>query len=94
MGIQIEMNPNYTLYSCRSFFINISLEAGSKPHQVAKMVGHSVSTQSRHYEAMEVKKLATRFTKITSGQIKQSKLNTQFVDKPRKGSSQMSGTPA
>jgi site-specific recombinase XerD len=78
--LEIEINHNYTLYSCRSFFININLEAGSQPHQVAKMVGHSVSTQSRHYEAMEVKKLATRFTKITSGQIKQSRLNTQFVD--------------
>ncbi len=80
MSIQIELNFNYTSYSCGSFFVNINLEAGSQPHQVAKMVGHSVSTQSRHYEAMEVKKLATRFTKITSGQIKQSELNAQFVD--------------
>jgi len=76
----IDINPEYTLYSCRSFFINLNLEAGNKPHQVAKMVGHSVSTQSKHYEAIEVKKLATRFSKITEGQIKQAKIDSRFVD--------------
>ena len=44
------------------------------------MVGHSVSTQSKHYEAMEVKKLATRFTKITGGQIKQTELKSKYID--------------
>ncbi|CAK6688470.1 hypothetical protein OGCDGJMD_00432 [Cyanobium usitatum str. Tous] len=77
---EINLNPEYTLYSCRSFFINLNLEAGNKPHQVAKMVGHSVATQAKHYEAMEVQKLATRFSKITSGQISQSKLDFRYVD--------------
>lgn len=75
-----ELNPAYTLYSCRSFYINQNLEAGNKPHQVAKMVGHSVSTQSKHYEAMEVKKLASRFSRLTQGQIEDSKLKTKFAD--------------
>jgi integrase len=74
------LNPDYTLYSCRSFFINLNLEAGNKPHQVAKMVGHSISTQSKHYEAMEVRQLATRFSKITEGQIRQSRIDLKFVD--------------
>ena len=77
---EIHLNPEYTLYSCRSFFINLNLEAGNKPHQVAKMVGHSVSTQARHYEAIEVRKLATRFSKITEGQIKAGKMVSTFVD--------------
>lgn len=76
----IRLNPDYTLYSCRSFFINLNLEAGNQPHQVAKMVGHSVSTQSKHYEAIEVKKLAARFSKITEGQIKQARQELKFVD--------------
>jgi hypothetical protein len=76
----MRLNPEYTLYSCRSFFINVNLEAGNKPHQVAKMVGHSVSTQSKHYEAMEVKKLATRFFKITEAQVKQDRISSRFVD--------------
>jgi len=79
-SLEIYLNPEYTLYSCRSFFINLNLEAGNKPHQVAKMVGHSISTQARHYEAMEVRKLATRFSKITEGQIKQAKMESKFVD--------------
>lgn len=79
-SISIHLNPGYTLYSCRSFFINLNLEAGNKPHQVAKMVGHSVATQAKHYEAMEVMKLATRFSKITSGQISQSKLDFRYID--------------
>lgn len=76
----IHLNPNYTLYSCRSFFINRNLEAGNKPHQVAKMVGHSVATQAKHYEAMEVKNLASNFYKITEGQIKQSEIKTRLVN--------------
>lgn len=76
----IRLNPEYTLYSCRSFFINLNLEAGNKPHQVAKMVGHSVSTQAKHYEAMEVARLATRFSKITEGQIKQARVLSKFID--------------
>ena len=79
-SLAINLNPRYTLYSCRSFFINLNLEAGNKPHQVAKMVGHSISTQSKHYEAMEVRKLATRFSKITEGQIKRAKIQSRFVD--------------
>ena len=77
---EIYINPDYTLYSCRSYFINLNLEAGNKPHQVAKMVGHSISTQAKHYEAMEVRKLSTRFTKITEGQIKGAKIKSIFVD--------------
>lgn len=77
---EITLDPAYTLYSCRAFFINLNLEAGNKPHQVAKMVGHSVSTQARHYEAMEVKKLASRFSKITEGQLKTLSLNSKPID--------------
>ena len=77
---EIHLNSEYTLYSCRAFFINLNLEAGNKPHQVAKMVGHSVATQAKHYEAMEVVKLASRFSKLTSGQTKQAKLSLRYVD--------------
>jgi len=80
---EIFLNSEYTLYSCRAFFINLNLEAGNKPHQVAKMVGHSVATQSKHYEAMEVMKLASRFSKLTSGQTRQSKLSFRFADESR-----------
>ena len=74
------INPDYTLYSCRSFFINLNLEIGNKPHQVAKMVGHSVSTQAKHYEAIEVKKLAARFTTITDGQLRDSSIKSMYAD--------------
>jgi hypothetical protein len=74
------LRSDYTLYSCRSFFINLNLEMGNTPHQVAKMVGHSVATQSRHYEAIEVKKIAGRFTSVTDGQLKKSKIRSFYAD--------------
>ncbi len=76
----INLNPDYTLYSCRSYFINMNLEAGNKPHQVAKMVGHSVATQSKHYEAIEVTAFASKFFRITEKQIKQSKIKASYID--------------
>jgi integrase len=76
----INLNPAYTIYSCRSYFINMNLEAGNKPHQVAKMVGHSVATQSKHYEAIEVTTFASNFFRITDNQVKQPKIKASFVD--------------
>lgn len=80
LSTRMVLNPEYTLYSCRAFFINLNLEAGNKPHQVAKMVGHSVATQAKHYESMDIKRLATHFTGITSGQIKRAQLHSSSVD--------------
>jgi hypothetical protein len=74
------LNPAYTLYSCRSYFINMNLEAGNKPHQVAKMVGHSVATQSKHYEAIEVTSFAPNFFRITDNQVKQPRIKASFID--------------
>ena len=46
----VHFTKAYTVYSCRSFFINQRLEMGVKPNYVAKLVGHSIKTMEKHYE--------------------------------------------
>jgi len=54
---ELELENHYTIYSCRSFYINQKLELGIPPHIVAKNVGHTVETMERHYENIGIRKL-------------------------------------
>jgi len=54
---ELNLENHYTIYSCRSFYINQKLELGIPPHIVAKNVGHSVETMEKHYEDIGIRKL-------------------------------------
>jgi len=54
---ELQLENHYTIYSCRSFYINQKLELGIPPHIVAKNVGHTVETMERHYEDIGIRKL-------------------------------------
>ena len=54
---ELKLENHYTIYSCRSFYINQKLELGIPPHIVAKNVGHTVETMEKHYENIGIRKL-------------------------------------
>ena len=54
---ELNLENHYTIYSCRSFYINQKLELGIPPHIVAKNVGHTVETMEKHYEDIGIRKL-------------------------------------
>ena len=54
---ELDLENHYTIYSCRSFYINQKLELGIPPHIVAKNVGHTVETMEKHYEDIGIRKL-------------------------------------
>jgi len=54
---ELDLENHYTIYSCRSFYINQKLELGIPPHIVAKNVGHTVETMEKHYENIGIRKL-------------------------------------
>ena len=60
----VHFNHHYTIYSCRSFFINQRLEMGVAPNIVAKLVGHSIKTLERHYENIQLKNLEPELVEI------------------------------
>jgi len=68
----ISFDKRYTMYSCRSYFINQRLEAGIPPHLVAKLVGHSIKTMERHYEDIQLKHLEPELVEIKRKRLKQA----------------------
>ena len=54
---ELQLENHYTIYSCRSFYINQKLGLSIPPHIVAKNVGHTVETMERHYEDIGIRKL-------------------------------------
>jgi hypothetical protein len=60
----VQLQHHYTIYSCRSFFINQRLEMGVPPNFVGKLVGHSVKTMERYYENIQLKNLEPELVEI------------------------------
>ena len=60
----VQFQHHYTIYSCRSFFINQRLEMGVPPNFVGKLVGHSVKTMERYYENIQLKNLEPELVEI------------------------------
>jgi integrase len=54
---ELQLENHYTIYSCRSFYINQKLELGIPPHIGAKNVDHTVETMEKHYEDIGIRKL-------------------------------------
>ena len=55
---------NYTLHSCRAYYINKRLELGVKPVFVAKLVGHSIKTMEKHYENIQLRQLTPQLVNV------------------------------
>ena len=72
----IHFSHHYTMYSCRSFFINQRLEMGVPPNYVAKLVGHSVKTMERHYENIQLKKLEPELVEVRRRELEKADFQT------------------
>lgn len=71
---------NYTLYSCRSFFINQRLEMGVPPAIVGELVGHSIKTMERFYKNIRLKQLEPELVQVRRNQLSEVDFQTFDLD--------------
>jgi integrase len=76
----IEFKHSYTMYSCRSFFINQRLEMGISPVVVADLVGHSIKTMERHYKNIKLKMMEPELVQIRKRKLEESDFQTFDLD--------------
>ena len=76
----VHFTKAYTIYSCRSFFINQRLEMGVKPNYVAKLVGHSIKTMEKHYENIQLKNLEPELVQIRKKKLEQADFLTYDLE--------------
>ena len=76
----IFFDKKYTLYSCRSFYINQRLELGIAPNIVAKLVGHSIKTMERHYENIQLHRLEPELVQLRREQLDDAGFKTFDLD--------------
>ena len=76
----IHFTNHYTIYSCRSFFINQRLEMGVPPNYVAKLVGHSIKTMERHYENIQLKNLEPELVEVRKRKLEQADFQTYDLE--------------
>ncbi len=60
----IEFFNNYTLHSCRAWFINEKLASGIPPSVVGQIVGHSLKVMETFYKNIEVRSLTEDLIKV------------------------------
>ena len=71
---------NYTLHSCRAYYINKRLEFGVKPVFVAKLVGHSIKTMEKHYENIKLRQLTSDLVSVKRKQMEEIDFQTFDMD--------------
>ena len=71
---------NYTLHSCRAYYINKRLELGVKPVFVAKLVGHSIKTMEKHYENIQLTQLTPQLVNIKRKELAKDDFLTFDMD--------------
>ena len=76
----IHFTNHYTMYSCRSFFINQRLEMGVPPNYVAKLVGHSIKTMERHYENIQLKNLEPELVEVRKKKLEEADFQTYDLE--------------
>jgi len=76
----IHFTNHYTIYSCRSFFINQRLELGVPPNYVAKLVGHSIKTMERHYENIQLKNLEPELVEVRKRKLEEADFQTYDLE--------------
>ena len=73
---------NYTIYSCRSFFINQRLEMGISPTVVADLVGHTISTMEKHYKRIAIRRMEPELMEVHRRRLEESEFETWDLDQP------------
>lgn len=76
----VHFSKNYTMYSCRSFFINQRLEMGVPPNYVAKLVGHSIKTMERFYENIQLKNLEPELVEVRKKKLEEADFQTYDLE--------------
>ena len=71
---------NYTLHSCRAYYINKRLELGVKPVFVAKLVGHSIKTMEKHYENIKLRQLTSELVSVKRKEMEEIDFQTFDMD--------------
>ncbi len=71
---------NYTLHSCRAYYINKRLELGVKPVFVAKLVGHSIKTMEKHYENIKLRQLTSELVSVKKKDLEEIDFQTFDMD--------------
>ena len=77
---EISFDENYTLHSCRAYFINMRLELGVPPVFVAKLVGHSIKTMEKHYENIQLTQLTPQLVNIKRKELAKDDFLTFDMD--------------
>jgi integrase len=77
---EIYFDENYTLHSCRAYYINKRLELGVKPVFVAKLVGHSIKTMEKHYENIKLRQLTPELVNVRRKEMEESDFQTFDMD--------------
>ena len=72
----IEFEENYTLHSCRAYYINKRLELGIPPMHVAELVGHSIKTMERYYKRIRLKQLEPELVKVRRKELEETDFKT------------------
>ena len=76
----IEFEENYTLHSCRAYYINKRLELGIPPMHVAELVGHSIKTMERYYKRIRLKQLEPELVKVRRKELEETDFQTFDFD--------------
>ena len=77
---EIYFDENYTLHSCRAYYINKRLELGVKPVFVAKLVGHSIKTMEKHYENIKLRQLTSELVSVKRKEMEEIDFQTFDMD--------------
>ena len=76
----IFFTENYTLHSCRAFYINKRLELGISPALVAELVGHSIKTMERHYKRIRLRQLEPELVQVRRKTLEKNDFHTFDLD--------------
>ena len=72
----------YTVYSCRSFFINQRLELGIPPSVVGELVGHTLATMEKFYKKLQIRNMEPELMKVKRRRLEESEFLTWDLDQP------------
>lgn len=66
----LNLQGEYTFYSCRAFYVTERLKEGVEIYTVAKQTGHSMEICKKHYEELHIQERADEATRRTYGKKK------------------------
>jgi len=75
-----EFYKDYTIQSCRAFFINTRLADGVPPSVVGQIVGHSTKTMDRYYKNIEIRNLENQLVTFKRKKLQEADFLTYDMD--------------